>query len=64
WLSERGELIVDRKVLVTFSIQNYGDEVMCDIKREKSVGEKGKAREKNTKMSEEKENLFMSVKKR
>lgn len=31
WLSENGELIVEKQVLLTFSIGKYVDEVLCDV---------------------------------
>ena len=31
WLSDYGELVVDKKVLLTFSIGNYVDEVLCNM---------------------------------
>jgi len=31
WLSEEGEIIVNKQVLVAFSIGKYKDEVLCDI---------------------------------
>jgi len=31
WLSENGEISVDKQVLTTFSIRNYKDEVLCDL---------------------------------
>ena len=31
WLSECGEVKVTKQVLVSFSIGNYHDEVMCDV---------------------------------
>jgi len=31
WLSEEGEIIVNKKVLITFSIGKYKDEVLCDV---------------------------------
>ena len=31
WLNECGEIKVTKQVLVTFSIGNYHDEVLCDV---------------------------------
>jgi len=31
WLSEEGEIKVDKQVLINFSIRNYKDEVLCDL---------------------------------
>ena len=31
WLSDNGELVVDKQVLLTFSIGKYVDEVLCDM---------------------------------
>ena len=31
WLSENGELIVDKQILISFSIGKYVDDVVCDI---------------------------------
>jgi len=31
WLSEDGELVVDKQVNITFSIGKYVDEVVCDV---------------------------------
>jgi len=31
WLSENGEINVDKQVLITFSIGNYKDNVLCDL---------------------------------
>ena len=31
WLSEEGEIKVDKHVLINFSIGNYKDEVLCDL---------------------------------
>ncbi|RDY03064.1 hypothetical protein CR513_13410, partial [Mucuna pruriens] len=31
WLSKKKELVVDRKVKVTFSIGGYKDEILCDV---------------------------------
>ena len=31
WLSEEGEIIVNKQVLVAFSIGKYKDEVLCDV---------------------------------
>ncbi|XP_027337972.1 uncharacterized protein LOC113851629 [Abrus precatorius] len=31
WLSDEGELVVNRQVLITFSIGKYKDEVLCDV---------------------------------
>ena len=31
WLSEEGEIIVNKQVLVSFSIGKYKDEVLCDV---------------------------------
>ena len=31
WLNDCGEVKVDRQVLVTFSIEKYLDEVLCDV---------------------------------
>ena len=31
WLSERGEIRVSKQVLITFSIEKYKDEVLCDV---------------------------------
>ena len=31
WLSENGEINMDKKVLITFSIGNYKDNVLCDL---------------------------------
>jgi len=31
WLSEVGEIIVNKQVLITFSIGKYKDEVLCDV---------------------------------
>ena len=31
WLSEEGEIKVDKQVLIKFSIGNYKDEVLCDL---------------------------------
>jgi len=30
WLSEEGELVVNKQVLIAFSIRKYKDEVLCD----------------------------------
>ena len=31
WLSEVGEIIVNKQVLINFSIGKYKDEVLCDV---------------------------------
>ena len=31
WLSEVGEIIVNKQVLIHFSIGKYKDEVLCDV---------------------------------
>jgi len=31
WLSEKGEIIVNMKFLIAFSIREYKDEVLCDV---------------------------------
>jgi len=31
WLSEEGEIIVNKQVLISFSIGKYKDEVLCDV---------------------------------
>ncbi|RDY09889.1 hypothetical protein CR513_05680, partial [Mucuna pruriens] len=31
WLSKRGELVVDRQVVIAFTEGNYSDEVMCGV---------------------------------
>ena len=31
WLSENGEKIVNKQVLISFSIGKYKDEVLCDV---------------------------------
>jgi len=31
WLSEEGEIIVNKQVLITFFIGKYKDEVLCDV---------------------------------
>ena len=31
WLSEKGEIIVNKQVLVAFSIGKYKDKVLCDV---------------------------------
>jgi len=31
WLSEEGEIIVNKQVLISFSIGKYKDEVICDV---------------------------------
>ena len=31
WLSENGELVVDRQVLICFSIGKYVDEILFDV---------------------------------
>jgi len=31
WLSEEGEIIVNKQVLIAFSIGKYTDEVLCDV---------------------------------
>ena len=31
WLSEEGEIKVDKQVLINFYIGNYKDEVLCDL---------------------------------
>ena len=31
WLSEEGEIIVNKQVLISFSIDKYKDEVLCDV---------------------------------
>ena len=31
WLSEHGELVVDKQVLISFSIGRYKDDVLCDV---------------------------------
>jgi len=31
WLSEEGEIIVNKQVLIAFSIDKYKDEVLCDV---------------------------------
>ena len=31
WLSEEGEINVDKQVLINFSIGNYKDEILCDL---------------------------------
>jgi len=34
WLSEEGEIIVNKQVLITFVIGKYKDEVLCDVPME------------------------------
>lgn len=31
WLNEKEELLVDKQVLVSFSIGKYHDEILCDV---------------------------------
>jgi len=31
WLSEEGEIMVNKQVLITFAIEKYKDEVLCDV---------------------------------
>jgi len=31
WLSEEGEIMVNKQVLITFSFGKYNDEVLCDV---------------------------------
>ena len=31
WLSEKGEIIVNKQVLIVFSIGKYRDDVLCDV---------------------------------
>jgi len=31
WLSEEGEIVVNKQVLLAFSIGKYKDEVLCDV---------------------------------
>ena len=31
WLSEEGEIIVNKQILISFSIDKYKDEVLCDV---------------------------------
>ena len=31
WLSEKGDIKVDKQVIINFSIRNYKDEVLCDL---------------------------------
>jgi len=31
WLSEEGEIIVNKQILIAFSIGQYKDEVLCDV---------------------------------
>jgi len=31
WLSEEGEIMVNKQVLITFVIGKYKDEVLCDV---------------------------------
>jgi len=31
WLSEKGEIVVNKQVLIAFSIGKYKDEVLCDV---------------------------------
>jgi len=31
WLSEEGEIIVNKQILIAFSIGKYKDEVLCDV---------------------------------
>jgi len=31
WLTEEGEIIVNKQVLITFAIEKYKDEVLCDV---------------------------------
>ena len=31
WLSEEGEIVVNKQVLIAFSIGKYKDEVLCDV---------------------------------
>jgi len=31
WLSEEGEIVVNKQVLIIFSIGKYKDEVLCDV---------------------------------
>jgi len=31
WLSEVGEIVVNKQVFITFSIGKYKDEVLCDV---------------------------------
>ena len=31
WLSEEGELVVDKQILISFSIGRYKDDVICDV---------------------------------
>jgi len=34
WLSEEGEIMVNKQVLITFAIEKYKDEVLCDVPME------------------------------
>ena len=31
WLSEEGEIMVNKQVLLTFSIEKYKDEILCEV---------------------------------
>jgi len=31
WLSEKGEIMVNKHVLITFAIGKYKDEILCDV---------------------------------
>jgi len=31
WLSEKGEIVVNKQVIIAFSIGKYKDEVLCDV---------------------------------
>lgn len=31
WLTENGDLRIDKQILITFSIGKYVDEVLCDV---------------------------------
>jgi len=31
WLSEKGEIMVNKQVLINFAIEKYKDEILCDV---------------------------------
>ncbi|RDX97603.1 hypothetical protein CR513_19608, partial [Mucuna pruriens] len=31
WLSENGEMVVDRQVSLSFTLGKYNDEILCDV---------------------------------
>ena len=31
WLSDEGEVVVDKKILISFTIGKYQDDVLCDV---------------------------------